>query len=980
MRAPTRDYSSLKSAVANKYSAQAGGLTAQGIKLNSDNVEIAKKAVDISQKSIALSKKSLDVTGEYNRKQATVNAINAGVNIVNAGVDLASKIYSIVQTNQAGKAQSALLAINQENSRKTKESVLNGTSYIQYNEDGSYSIVIDPELVQWQQDQIKAFRDDKKMDDTVRNNAIASLEGMFSETSESLMSTIAKNAASEIQNSFNANLLAAQGQDVNLWSYEDLISGKYDDDSLYSAGYSLINSRKDLSDREKESLRTQYRESVNLERATNMVSEAARKGGKPKAYEVAEWFRSAYNYDDSTITKLINQANTSEAQYINAASSQVAETMTAGLKNGLLPEEIYRTIDAQLEGETEEHKAQIRKAATDAHIAWATADITERTKGYDTADIGSLAVMLDDIVQNKQLYEGGAEAVYNTAVSNIYKQMETFGDELAQAAIENIDTVKSMLATLDKQAESLLSSLLSGDENLTGYDVINAIVSQSESIQRNPEYKALAVENPELYNALLDSNVRVNNFVKKVIGSVGVDEDLQSALMTAYMQGSNGVWKRMGIKENQNLSVAQITALDNAEKFFAGSLTDLALEARGGKLSPEETLKRVDDLLAVQTSDIYDALTAGSITVKGLGKGTTEYSAAIEAFKLFDEHPGSMYYDDSSGKIVWMDKAMETTFNAAADIVKQSLMDQGAGIVSVRTGERRPDGSVSSVPEAQFLTSSGSYYTVDSESGAIYLTGTNGETTQVGADGELFNDNARLISEHLINIDPEVAADPDFAQELAYLLNKENYSRWRRERQSQKNDATEKEAESAEVARKSVGDMPEMFVPYSVTSAEDPEKNPEFSILNPAASNIEEHVTKQTAKLMKEVQQMSVKEMLNSPAFGPRSMLNMTGDVAKLAYTKLWNFINGLDGNPEGLSDEELQEQTREKNQEFANRNSGQLTSTQEAYASEIEAEGYDYNEARQLAPLVDKYRVEEKLSWEEALKKALKELGIKER
>ena len=237
MRAPTRDYSSLKSAVANKYSAQAGGLTAQGIKLNSDNVEIAKKAVDISQKSIALSKKSLDVTGEYNRKQATVNAINAGVNILNAGVDLASKIYSIVQTNQAGKAQSALLAINQENSRKAKESVLNGTSYIQYNEDGSYSIVIDPELVQWQQDQIKAFRDDKKMDDTVRNNAIASLEGMFSETSESLMSTIAKNAATEIQNSFNANLLVAQGQDVNLWSYEDLISGKHDDDSLYSAGY-----------------------------------------------------------------------------------------------------------------------------------------------------------------------------------------------------------------------------------------------------------------------------------------------------------------------------------------------------------------------------------------------------------------------------------------------------------------------------------------------------------------------------------------------------------------------------------------------------------------------------------------------------------------------------------------------------------------------------------------------------------------------
>ena len=979
MRAPTRDYSSLKSAVANKYSAQAGGLTAQGIKLNSDNVEIAKKAVDISQKSIALSKKSLDVTGEYNRKQATVNAINAGVNILNAGVDLASKIYSIVQTNQAGKAQSALLAINQENSRKAKESVLNGTSYIQYNEDGSYSIVIDPELVQWQQDQIKAFRDDKKMDDTVRNNAIASLEGMFSETSESLMSTIAKNAATEIQNSFNANLLVAQGQDVNLWSYEDLISGKHDDDSLYSAGYSLINSRKDLSDKEKDTLRTQYRESVNLERATNMVSEAARKGGKPKAYEVAEWFRSAYNYDDSTITKLINQANTSEAQYINAASSQVAETMTAGLKNGLLPEEIYSSIDAQLEGETEEHRALIRKAATDAHIAWATADITERTKGYDTADIGSLAVMLDDIVQNKQLYEGGAESVYNTAVSNIYKQMETYGDEVAQAAVDNIETIKSMLTTLDKQAESLLSSLLSGDEDLTGYDVINAIVSQSESIQRNPEYKALAIEYPELYNALLDSNVRINNFVKKVISSVGVDEDLQSALMKAYVQGDNGVWKRMGIKEKDELSVKQISAIHNAEKFFAGSMTDLALEARGGKLSTDDVQKRVDDLLAIQTSDIYEALTAGSLTVHASGKGTTEYGAAIEAFKLFNDYPGAMYYDDSSGKIVWMDKAMEETFNAAADTVKKSLMDQGAGIVSVRTVEDRPAGSVSSTPVAQFLTSSGSYYTVDAASGEIRLTGTGGETTIVGMDEVLFNDNAREITEMLANLDPEVAGDPELAQEIALLLNKENYIRWRRERQ--KSAAAEQSSgETPAEPPRSVGDMPEMFVPYEAVSAEDPDKNPGWSIWNPAASNIEEHVSEQTSKLMREVQQMSVTEMLNSPAFGPRSMLNMTGDVAKMAYTKLWNFINGLDGNPEKLSAEELEAQRRQKDSEFANRNSGDLTSTQAAYVTEIEAEGYDYSQARQLAPLVDKYMVEERLSWEEALKKALKELGIKER
>jgi len=69
-----------------------------------------------------------------------------------------------------------------------------------------------------------------------------------------------------------------------------------------------------------------------------------------------------------------------------------------------------------------------------------------------------------------------------------------------------------------------------------------------------------------------------------------------------------------------------------------------------------------------------------------------------------------------------------------------------------------------------------------------------------------------------------------------------------------------------------------------------------------------------------------------------------------------------------------------QKDAEFANRNSGDLTSTQEAYASEIEAEGYGHVEARQLAPLVDKYRVEERLSFEEALKKALKELGIKER
>lgn len=71
------------------------------------------------------------------------------------------------------------------------------------------------------------------------------------------------------------------------------------------------------------------------------------------------------------------------------------------------------------------------------------------------------------------------------------------------------------------------------------------------------------------------------------------------------------------------------------------------------------------------------------------------------------------------------------------------------------------------------------------------------------------------------------------------------------------------------------------------------------------------------------------------------------------------------------------EEERRQNDEEFANRNSGNLTSTQLAYVSELEAQGYSYDEAYQLAPLVDRYRTEGGLPWEEAIGKALQELGI---
>lgn len=73
-------------------------------------------------------------------------------------------------------------------------------------------------------------------------------------------------------------------------------------------------------------------------------------------------------------------------------------------------------------------------------------------------------------------------------------------------------------------------------------------------------------------------------------------------------------------------------------------------------------------------------------------------------------------------------------------------------------------------------------------------------------------------------------------------------------------------------------------------------------------------------------------------------------------------------------------EERRQRDEQFANRNSGDLTTTQRGYVSELEAQGYDYNEAYQLAPVVDRYMVEQRLPWDEAVRKALNDLGIKQR
>lgn len=773
MRVPTADYTSQQNALANKYSAKSGKYLTQSITLAASNANVAQNALKLSEKSLALSQKSQEnseaqalAQQQYYQQMADLNKWQLGINTVQS---LVSGVYSIVQARDESKAKTALLDILSENDTKTTTSIANKKSkFIVNSETGELEPIIDSELTEWQNTQIEKIKA-MGLTKEVEQSAINSLQSAFSESKSTILTGIANDAAQELQEYNSILETNALGQDLYAVSFDDFINPEIDESKKYASGYSLIDGRSYLSDSEKKTAKESYRLSSNEQRAEYFVGEAAKSGGKSAAYTRVEQLRDYLNLDDATCTKLLQYADTVDAQYTDALSSKASETMTNALNEGALPSDIYRTLNTELEGESSEHKNTALKSAVNAHITWATAKASETIAGYSTADEAGLAEILTNLSEQSAYYAGGAEEVYNQAITAVSDRLsEIASPEAATTVITYADQIADNAKVIKATNEGYLNAVKTGA--ISAYDAAMAIENTSLKIS------------PELLDSFLDptSENYSPEAYAEAISSQNDSMDLLSDALDAYKDSPNystykdlvdeaetsllNIWGISKTDFYKKATPEQKEAYAHYKAFLSGSLIDLMNETASNELSANDLTARWEDVKAIAISDSWSTMTSGTL-MDSATKTPTE--SALEVMQTFENNPGSAYYNNYTGNIVWFDDDMQTTFENAALQVQNDIADQFGLTFKKSPTITLDESGTSSYPVAEFIADNGNKYRcnpdgsvfVVGQSGNLIYYGKLGEETSEPTAGESGKTPSQMLADTLATLTPEQALE-----------------------------------------------------------------------------------------------------------------------------------------------------------------------------------------------------------------------------
>ena len=769
MRVPTADYTSQQNALANKYSAKSGKYLTQSITLAASNANVAQNALKLSEKSLALSQKSQEnseaqalAQQQYYQQMADLNKWQLGINTVQS---LVSGVYSIVQARDESKAKTALLDILSENDTKTTTSIANKKSkFIVNSETGELEPIIDSELTEWQNTQIEKIKS-MGLTKEVEQSAINSLQSAFSESKSTILTGIANDAAQELQEYNSILETNALGQDLYAVSFDDFINPEIDESKKYASGYSLIDGRSYLSDSEKKTAKESYRLSSNEQRAEYFVGEAAKSGGKSAAYTRVEQLRDYLNLDDATCTKLLQYADTVDAQYTDALSSKASETMTNALNEGALPSDIYRTLNTELEGESSEHKNTALKSAVNAHITWATAKASETIAGYSTADEAGLAEILTDLSEQSAYYAGGAEEVYNQAITAVSDRLsEIASPEAATAVITYADQIADNAKVKKAINEGYLANVKAG--KTSAYEACYSINNNAFKFTEE-ELDYMAKNDPEAYAEAISSQNDSTDLVMACLESYkdtpnysvykGFVDEAESSLLNIWGYTSKTDFYKKATPEQKE-------AYAHYKAFLSGSLIDLMNETASNELSANDLTARWEDVKAIAISDSWSTMTSGTL-MDSATKTPTE--SALEVMQTFENNPGSAYYNNYTGNIVWFDDDMQTTFENAALQVQNDIADQFGLTFKKSPTITLDESGTSSYPVAEFIADNGNKYRcnpdgsvfVVGQSGNLIYYGKLGEETSEPTAGESGKTPSQMLADTLATLTPEQALE-----------------------------------------------------------------------------------------------------------------------------------------------------------------------------------------------------------------------------
>ena len=704
MKVPTIDYTPLMKANQARTQSKRSQFIAPGIDYERESLKLRKKGIDLK-------------LGEVTRQQNYNNlqlALGMG--------QLALKTVSTIRDYQVGEAnkdiQQKISAWQAEAARRQ------ATGELTVDENGNL-VGLDG-LNEFQEQQMRDI-DSKKWFNSVKKDAKSALEGMYSMRENAIRESIygdmiqknlqvqQENLASYIDNDASRTEFIADGT---------LLPDGYDrsktwnDSNAYQLTDNYINSLPNMTNESKQLLKEQAHKEIDLKRAQNSVRVAAQNQSLADALKVADQWADTKNYDEATRESLYGIAKRMSANQQAAFQSTGLNTMATALQNGTMPEDVWREINEQAEGLPEEQAKALKTGAEQAQLTYCMNIYSNLTQDVDTMLPGEVAQALEDLPGIKAQFEGtpATKAVYGQIRNAFQNKADEYAGVTAVTEAQKAahqdgkDLIAATLAVIEQTKNDFEGRGISG--NAAMEQMQGVLLASKESLVDKPittlEYINFEKAADKLIKSVSDEQIENKVYKKEITGCM---KDIDTFLNERFGNGND---KKGPLPPEQEVRIL------DAHNRAKGSLLDLAWDSKN--LTSVEFAKRKNEIIAIFQMDNYDALTA---TPKSTNS-RTQYEAAMEQTKRFEDNPQAVYYDERKGQFVWLDERLHSAYDNAARL-EQEMLEKEYGIdidyskmpeYGKITGRRNEAGAELKELVPVFTSKDGDKYTV--QGGKVY--------------------------------------------------------------------------------------------------------------------------------------------------------------------------------------------------------------------------------------------------------------------
>ena len=922
-------------------------------------------------------------TQKANEAQA---AGDFAMTIFKTSMDVAAQVIKTQDTAQQSQLEPELEEKGKTYNLLLEESIKNGTTTISKDENGKLTVNYAPEVLEYRNTWLDDVNSREGLSNNVLQWASDVMDGVYNRSDEQVIYTIAANNATLASNDLDktvkdAAYTAAQMGDA---SYLEKVI-----DSL------------DISDQYK----TAYKQSYMPVYESEYQSLHSRDLAKTEGIQAAYSYIDGLAIDTATKDTLKKNAFAQYQSDLQALKVDTDRQVESLLQGGSSWAEIHNALENQ-EGLSAEKRSLIR----DEVIAMQSKQVTNTCAPY-LAQVQSGTMSVDELndvktllEQNKQLFSGGLEGTYQSYMGIVDNAISA--KESSDAAAMQTET-SADLAQFKLQADNY-------------YDLWNqGVISGEEALA---QIRAIAEANPNDLNVVNS----MNDFVNKIIS-----EQVPLAYRGYFNMKMDG-FSTIYANQAKTLGSSEMTAdyVSNYETLYKDTINFIAA-------NKDMELKDIDDFMSKEMDGFFSryadakaqelAAAEAAPTSTPVTIPTADYNNAADTILnnwnagLISTEEALNYYQSMTQTASSDTSVMEKISSNIATIQKQKVpsawkdsYDKAVNSFDSRYIRELDVKKLDDLDDDQYVKylDNKSYF----EGALADYISRNPGLTQADINAEAQRIMKTFSAPYATKeVSLEWKVDTAKSQASSFVANLQSFAETTPFEYSYNQATGKMQYQWVNQTAKENWDNVGRYGLQSLNAAGYDVNS--FEILELGSTAYPMMVFKSTdgkamftintsednpgAVMQLEIKNVGGQKMVSmteiTPAqaekaaiargaeYGPHNYVFDTSTMGDTVTPKAEgsNFVTQqttMQAEKKAAEDAARQEEQRAMNEQFVqDRASGTLTSTQEAWASELEAAGYDYNESRQLAPLVDKYMTEERLTWEEAVKKAVQELGIEE-